>query len=512
MLDLSKLDLRRQVGQLLSREVSLKIEGVCIGQPTEETITVAVVDPTEVSHYELIEVSSGHRFKAQLVAASGEQIHLAQEYVYLQSEAQAGDSWAKWLEGKRFHFDNLGLGAGKRGALPDVGGHTVELAERLIKEAISVGASDIHLENYPNYILVRFRQDGALRLVEKLTREVGEVLVNRFKVMGHLDVTQDRRTQTGRISLELARSGYDLRVSLLPVPAGESLVLRILHKSAFTTTLEDLGFSPDQLKTYSQLVERPYGLLLTCGPTGSGKSTTLYASLKSIQRPDRKLLTVEDPIEYEMPDIVQVQVDRNPRETEKHVTFASTMREFLRHDPDVILVGEIRDEETAHISVQAALTGHLVLSTLHTNDSVGVIHRLRNQGIPAYLVASVLIGSVAQRLVRRICPDCREPIEPTAAQRDQLALHGLEADRFYVGKGCESCLGGGYRGRIALYEILRVTAGIRDLIEGESMSSEIWRQAREEGMQTLLDSGLEKAVAGLIPFAEVARVCSLEVR
>jgi type IV pilus assembly protein PilB len=282
--------------------------------------------------------------------------------------------------------------------------------------------------------------------------------------------------------------------------------MRILNKGAFNYSLKDLGFVDNTLDHYRELLTRPYGMILVSGPTGSGKSTTLYASLKEICRPDRKLLTVEDPIEYEMPGISQVQVNLSPREQEKKVTFAKVLREFLRQDPDVILVGEIRDRETAAISVQAALTGHLLLSTIHTNDAVGIVTRLKDMGIEPYLVGSVLVGGIAQRLVRKVCSNCKYEVPVTKTDQDRFDRFGIPVTSLYEGRGCDACHNYGYRGRVAIYEILTVTAEIGELISSGANASEIKRLAIDRGMKLLVHDALVKAAAGIITKAEVNRV------
>jgi type II secretory ATPase GspE/PulE/Tfp pilus assembly ATPase PilB-like protein len=331
--------------------------------------------------------------------------------------------------------------------------------------------------------------------------------------MAKIDVTQERINQGGRISINVGDSDYDLRVSVVPVPAGQSIVMRILNKGDFKTSLADLGFSETQLKLYRQLIHHPHGMILTCGPTGSGKSTTLFASLNEIVRPDRKVMTVEDPIEYRVPGVVQVQVNSAPRETDKRVTFANSLREFLRQDPDVILVGEIRDEETANVSVQAALTGHLLLSTLHTNDAIGAINRMKQMKVEPFLLASTILGVVSQRLVRRTCSDCAQPVQASPEDLELFERRGIAADQVELreGPGCSKCRRTGFRGRVGIFEMLPITERIQDLIERDATKMEIFKQARLEGMRSLLDDGLEKVAKGIITLSEVQRVCKLDL-
>jgi type II secretory ATPase GspE/PulE/Tfp pilus assembly ATPase PilB-like protein len=510
--NLREIELDREVGLLLPESLARKVSGICLGRVDEHLLTLVVADPSEVSIYDLVEMATDHRYKAQLLGGDASDIELAQEWVYRVADSRRSETWKSWLETKKFSGQSVNLNQNRASSSVEVNGLAVERAEKYLVEGISAGASDIHLETFETGLVVRYRQDGVLRVVDECTDlELADAIVKRLKIMAQMDITQSRVTQGGRISLDIGGRGFDLRVSILPVPAGQSVVLRVLNKGSFSVTLNDLGLPSAQLERYQWFINHPHGLILTCGPTGAGKSTTLYASLKSIQRPDRKLLTIEDPIEYQMPGIIQVQVNTAPKESERRVTFASAMREFLRHDPDVILVGEIRDEETAHISVQAALTGHLVLSTIHTNDSVGIINRLRDQGIKPYLISSTLIGGVAQRLVRRICSNCSQPFQPSEMQMRRLEKHALPSQQLRQGKGCDQCRQTGFKGRIGLYEILTVTDEIRELVERDGTALQISQTARQQGMISLLEDGLSKAAAGLVSLDEVERVCMMDL-
>ena len=513
--DLSKLELERETGQLIPREISARIDGICVGKPSDNQLSLVVSEPTEITIYNIIEVSSKGEYKAVLLKGDPGLIRLAREYIYEVSSVRQHEPWQEWLQSKKFDTDELAVQAdGGEGERDEITGTAVETADRLIKEAVSVGASDIHLEMFPDVLLVRYRQDGVLRLVDEI-RPLSEAraLIKRFKVMARIDVTQDRLNQGGRISVEVGGKSYDLRVSVVPVADGQSIVMRLLNKGDFKTTLTDLGFSERPYRLFRQLIQRPHGMILTCGPTGSGKSTTLFSSLKEIVRPDRKVVTVEDPVEFRLPGVVQVQVNTAPKESDKRVTFANTLREFLRQDPDVILVGEIRDEETAHVATQAALTGHLIFSTLHTIDSVGSINRLKELQVAPYLIASTLLGVVAQRLVRRVCSHCAEPAEPTELDLELFKQHGYSPDQLKLqkGAGCARCRRTGHLGRIGLFEILTASDEIRDLIERNATKMEIFQKAQEQGMVTLLDDGLEKAAAGLISMYEVRRVCEVDL-
>ncbi|MCA9790773.1 MAG: Flp pilus assembly complex ATPase component TadA, partial [Candidatus Eremiobacteraeota bacterium] len=392
--DLKDMPISREVGSTLSEGLCRTIQGVCIGKISDREITVACKDPSDVHIYDNIAMSTGNAFNTTLVRADKSMIEHALEFIFRSQHLGADASWGKFLEQKS--LDSEVLETMSQSATVSFGdealeGPIVEAVDRLIKEAISAGASDIHLEPFETGMDVRYRIDGVLRQVNRFSPNDMGGVVKRIKVLGNMDIAQERITQGGRISLRVGTREFDLRVSIVPVPVGESVVMRVLKKGAFTMTLSDLGFEPAREAKFREILSQPYGMILVCGPTGSGKSTTLYASLKEIARPDRKLLTVEDPIEYQMPGIIQVQVNNAPREDEKKVTFSRALREFLRQDPDVILVGEIRDQETAEIGIQAALTGHLLLSTIHTNDSVGIVARLRDMECEPFLIGSVLL-------------------------------------------------------------------------------------------------------------------------
>lgn len=511
--DLKELELDRTTGQLLRSDIARKIEGVCIGRPDDNLLTVVVTEPEETYIYDLIELSSEHQFKANLLKGDPEAIKLAIEYVYDVPMARQNEPWKIWLESKKFSEQSLGVVSGEHGeGQVEVTGAAVDAADRLIKEAISSGASDIHLEMFEDGLIVRYRQDGVLRVVNQYTdMAVARAIIKRLKVMGEMNITQDRICQGGRISVKVGDLGYDLRMSIVPVGPGESVVMRLLNKGAFSTELAELGMGGVEMERYQHMIDAPFGLILTCGPTGSGKSTTLYASLKSIARPDRKILTVEDPVEYQMPGIIQVQVNKAPKDPESQVTFSRALREFLRQDPDVILVGEIRDEETAQIAVQAALTGHLVLSTIHTNDAVGVVNRLKDMGVPPYLIASTLLGSVAQRLVRRLCTSCKAKVEPAADDLEIFARNGVTFESMYAPKGCESCRDTGYRGRVGLYEVFSSSESVREAIEQDSTAHKLTGMAKKQGMKPLLQDGLNKVNQGLTSLDEIKRVCREDI-
>jgi type IV pilus assembly protein PilB len=508
--DLTSLDLTREVSRVLPEALCRTICGICIGQLSDREITVAVKDPTDVFVYDQIAIATKGQFTPTLMRADEALIGHAIEFIYRGDHLGPETRWTKYLDLKRLH--DVVLETTNEQAVITFGdealeGPIVEAVDRLIKEAIAAEASDIHLEPFDTGMDIRYRIDGVLRKVAHHDRQPAGAMVKRLKVLANMDIAQERVTQGGRISLKVGGAEFDLRVSIVPVPVGESVVMRILKKGAFTLTLSDLGFSEDRETRFRHILSQPHGMILVCGPTGSGKSTTLYASLKEIQRPDRKLLTAEDPIEYQMPGIIQVQMNTAPKEEEKRVTFSKTLREFLRQDPDVILVGEIRDQETAEIGIQAALTGHLLLSTLHTNDSIGIVARLRDMDCEPFQIGSVLLGGLAQRLARKICPNCRYEIPVPPEMLYLFEGYNIENPKMYQGRGCRKCHQSGHRGRVGLYELLEVTPEIRAHINRGDLEEEIRKTAEAQGFQDLLSDGLDKVCRGFVTLEEVLRVC-----
>jgi type II secretion system protein E len=377
----------------------------------------------------------------------------------------------------------------------------VRLVNLLIDEAVTSEASDIHVEPFEERLRVRYRVDGILYDRESPPRKLQAALTSRIKLMAEMNIAERRLPQDGRIRVTAGGRRVDIRVSTVPTVHGESLVMRLLDRSSVFLPFNRLGFSPAVAESYEALIRRPHGILLVTGPTGSGKTTTLYAALDKINSPDKKIITIEDPVEYQLTGVNQI-----PVRAKIGLSFAAGLRHIVRQDPDVIMVGEIRDLETAEISIQAALTGHLVLSTLHTNDAPSAIARLQDMGAEPYLVASVLNCVLAQRLVRRVCATCRAPYEPEA--RDLLAIGVADATgvELFRGKGCEDCRGTGYRGRVGIYELFVITEDARGLILAKRPSGEIRRHAIERGMVTLRDDGWAKARAGITTVEEILRV------
>jgi general secretion pathway protein E len=385
----------------------------------------------------------------------------------------------------------------------------IRLVNDMLFRALQLRASDIHVHPYENKLQIRYRVDGILYDVLSLNRNVLPLVISRIKVMAGMDIAERRLPQDGRCSVRLGQREIDLRVSTVPTSFGERSVLRILDKSTGLFALNELGLWEDDSKKFDSLLNRSHGVIFVTGPTGSGKTTTLYACLNRINSSEKNVISIEDPIEYQLEGISQIQVAMK-----KGMTFATALRHVLRQDPDVIMVGEVRDIETARMAIQSSLTGHLVFSTLHTNDSAGAVSRLLDLGVEPYLASSSLIAIIAQRLVRKVCPDCRKRSEPTAHELKELGLGEIEANngtKFFVGTGCEKCFQTGYRGRTGIYEILLVNEGIQDLIYRKKTAGTIKKVALEAGMKTLRMDGARKVLAGITTVSEVLRVTQADV-
>lgn len=376
----------------------------------------------------------------------------------------------------------------------------IRLINALLTQAIRENASDIHVEAFEEESIVRFRVDGVLRDVLNPRRELHSALVSRIKVMSKLDIAEKRLPQDGRMSLRVADHPVDVRVSTLPTQHGERVVLRLLDKQSARLNLDSLGMPKEIQQRFETLINKPNGILLVTGPTGSGKTTTLYSGLHRLDRKRLNILTVEDPVEYDLDGVGQTQMN-----TKIGLTFASGLRSILRQDPDVVLVGEIRDLETAEISVQASLTGHLVLSTLHTNTAVGAVTRLVDMGVEPFLIASSLVGVLAQRLVRKLCPDCKQAHEPTETEQQLLGLSDVQNITLYKPVGCAECEQVGYRGRLGIYELVNLDEGMRSLIHDRASEDELLAHARKTS-RSLLQNGFDRVLSGETTLDEVFRV------
>ncbi|MFB5282218.1 GspE/PulE family protein [Peribacillus sp. Hz7] len=378
-------------------------------------------------------------------------------------------------------------------------------AVRLMNQILAVGvqlkASDIHIDPHDTKILVRYRVDGILRTERVLSKNIYNLLISRIKIMANLNITESRLPQDGRVRLDVNLTPVDLRISLLPTVDGEKVVIRILDLTSVRMNLSQLGFNKVNAQKFTSMIERPSGMVLITGPTGSGKTSTLYAALNQLNTEQVNIVTIEDPVEYQLPGINQVQVNQTVG-----LTFAAGLRSILRQDPNIIMIGEIRDTETADIAVRASLTGHLVLSTLHTNSALLTIPRLLDMDIEPYLVVSSLTGVVAQRLVRKVCGQCKQEYHPTEMEKSLYQKRGIKVDTLYKGAGCNTCQNSGYRGRLAIHEALTIDDTIRSMMMNNKSIQEIKQYAMRSGMIFLLDDGLLKAKARLTTVEEVLRV------
>ena len=465
----------------------------------EDSLTLAVADPSDefVRHsFELVTNRKVHR-----VVAVGTDIDAAIERLYGSGRTAVGQLTDGDLE-TRLDADALGDDVQQ---LKDLASEApvIRLVSLIITNALDGRASDIHIEPFENRLIVRYRIDGVLHEIESPPKRLAAAVISRIKIMANLDIAERRLPQDGRIRLRLQGTDIDLRVSTVPTMHGESVVMRILDKSGVQLNFEKLGFAPDILAKFKEALAQPNGILLVTGPTGSGKTTTLYTALDELNQPDVKILTVEDPVEYQMAGINQIQV-----KPQIDLTFANALRSIVRQDPDIIMIGEIRDLETAEIAVQAALTGHLVLSTLHTNDAPATVNRLMDMGVDDYLLTSTLVGVLAQRLVRTLCPHCREPHTMDAAVAKEIGMNRITDEPrpvVYKAVGCTQCGNTGFTGRQCIAEMMPLTEPIRRLIMQKANASELRRAALAEGMLPMYDDGLRKVAAGTTTIEEVLR-------
>jgi len=465
-------------------------------------LTVAMVDPLNVVVLDDLQIATGCEIKA--VLAQEQEINAAIQRFYgfqdLMGKAIKEFEVMPSVSAPVFDLDSV----------PDAvvdEAPTVRIVNSIIQQAIKERASDIHIEPHAEEVKVRYRVDGLLRDIMTLPRQSLASIVSRIKIMGEMDIAEKRIPLDGRIQVKTGKKNIDLRISTLPTIFGEKVVIRILDKNTVVMKLEEIGMSPDVLEVYRKIIFRSYGMILITGPTGSGKTTTLYSSLNEINSPEKNIITIEDPVEYMLDNINQIRVNQKAG-----LTFAAGLRAIMRQDPDIVMVGEIRDNETADIAIRAATTGHLVFSTLHTNDAAGALPRLIDMGVEPFLVASSVIAVMAQRLVRVICPKCKtsyELADDTVERRFMDIANGVPVT-LYQGKGCSFCSFTGYRGRMIIQELLPVTREERELVNRKASADEIRISALKQGMMTIKQDGIQKALVGLTTISEVMRVAMTE--
>lgn len=496
---LSETELSSQVVRLIPHWL-IRQHNIIAVKFEEDTLYVAMTNPVDLPTLDQINLVTGFNVKP-LVATERDIIqavsqHYGAEQLAKQDLVDIRLDRGQTKEGDQ-NINDL--------VLSDEAGQVTRLVNYIMKDGIDSGVSDIHFEPANDEMVVRFRVDGILHDCLTIPTAVRKEVVSRLKVLAKLDITAKRKAQDGHISLKYKKNYYDLRVSIMPTVDGEKMVLRILDKNNKLSDLATLGIGAEEMTLVDGAVNSPYGMVLITGPTGSGKTTTLYTMLHSLDAIEKNIITIENPVEYKLDRINQIQI--NPASGE---TFAGALRSILRQDPDIIMLGEIRDLETAEIAVQAALTGHLVLSTLHTNDSVTAITRLRELGIPSFLISSCVIIAVAQRLARRICPDCKEPYQPDEKTLKLLGINEPPVGGYVHGKGCNYCYDTGLRGREGVFEILKIDSDIQNAILADNSALDIKKMAVEKGMKTLLDSAMLKVFEGKTSVEEVKRVIASE--
>ena len=472
-------------------------------------LRVAVSDPADLNLVDKLRFMLNQ--EVERVLGPRESIIQAINRHYGHTETQSVDSMLQEFTEtaiEQTELEGASGGGGGAGAGSDNDAPIVRLVNLIINEAVTLRASDIHIEPFEDRVRIRYRIDGRLVERDAAPRRLLGAMMTRVKILGSIDITEKRRPQDGRIKLDLRHIGkeMDIRVSILPTSHGQSCVMRLLDKDNIKLSVKDLGFAEEDYRRFARIVRRPNGIFLVTGPTGSGKTTTLYAAMNELNRPDKKIITAEDPVEYYLPGINQCEV-----KADIGMTFQNIIRAMLRQAPNVILVGEIRDKETADIAVQASLTGHLVFSTLHTNDAASSITRLVDVGVAPYLVAASLVAVLAQRLVRINCTKCRAPYAPS---REEIELVGLTQDRvatatFMRGVGCPNCNKVGYRGRRGIFELMPISNAIREMTFRREPHMNIREEARRSGMKTLYEDGISKALKGLTTIREVYDVAGV---
>jgi len=500
--DLTALTVPAEVVALLPESVARENTIFALAE-NGGTLRIATSDPTDIDTQEKLRFILNR--EVEMALAPRDQIVEAINRHYGVSDGESADSMLQEFTDTAIDFTETAVeqdaAAGGQEEMSDA--PVVKLVNLIITEAVQLRASDIHIEPFEDRVRIRYRIDGRLVERDNPPRRLLGAILSRIKILSKLDIAERRRPQDGRIKLTADGKDYDLRVSVLPTNHGQSVVMRILDKDNIRVGIRQLGLSENDFRQFKNLIRRPNGIILVTGPTGSGKTTTLYASLNELNRPDTKIITAEDPVEYYLAGINQVEI--------KHsigLDFARVIRSMLRQAPNVILVGEMRDTETAQMGIQASLTGHLVFSTLHTNDAPGAITRMIDMGVPAYLVASSIIAVLAQRLVRVNCPKCKQPHQPLDTQIEAAGItpEMLKGATFMKGRGCSNCQKSGYKGRLGIFELMVMTSKIRELAFQGAPTQEIRRAAVGHGMAVMFDDGVQKALRGVTTHDEVFRV------
>ncbi len=490
--DLSEVEPDRDAATLLQKELAFRYQALPIRFLANDLLLVAVADPTDVGRADDLRLALGHNVKLAVSDPTDLEQTIKKLYrTQIEVDQETGPEAEEAFER-----------AAQREEISEAGGETpaVKLVHTTLAQAIEDGASDIHFEPQEDDMIVRARIDGVTRAVATIPKQMQPAVVTRLKIMGRLDIAERRAPQDGRVSVRFGGEPLDLRIAVIPTTHGEQAVLRIMHRAVSKPDLEQLGMTPPVREQFERAIRQPYGAVVVCGPTGSGKTTTLYTALHMLNDPGRVLMTIEDPVEYQIPGVNQIEI--SPK---SGLTFARGLRTILRSDPDVLLVGEIRDEETARIAMQAGMTGHLVLTTLHAHNAAGSIARLKDMGVEIGLLTSSVNCVVAQRLARRLCTDCRESYWPSDDELRQLGLLEQKGKVFlHRPKGCARCGNTGYRGRVALYEVMPVTREVRALLE--SSTDEIHQAAIQAGMTTLHQDGVRLCLQGVSSLEEIHRV------
>lgn len=478
---------------LLPQSFAKRFNAIPVKIDEDNKLIVAMNDPLDVFAIDDIEMATGFKIKPVL-SSKQSIINTIDKYYSSKNAEKAIEDFEK--ENNFYDVNQLDDTANDVNNAP-----VVRLVDSIIRQALKLGASDIHIEPYENNIRIRYRIDGRLIEIMNTNKNTHSAIVTRIKIISSLNIAEKRLAQDGRIEIKIDSYSVDLRVSILPTVYGEKIVIRLLDRNNFLKDINELGFNEHNLTIFNKILDIPNGLILVTGPTGSGKTTTLYTVLNSINDVNKNIITVEDPVEYKMNGINQVQVNNKAG-----LDFTNGLRSILRQDPDIIMIGEIRDDETAEIAVRAAITGHLVISTMHTNDAPSTIIRLFDMGIKPYLVNSSVRGIIAQRLVRKICNDCKEIYEASDYEKEVLSVNKNQSLKLYKGKGCTKCHNTGYSGRTAVHELMKMSKKIRDVVQNEGTVDEIRKVALNEGMQSLIDSCKELVLKGITTIDEYINI------